>query len=70
MTDLDQHRLIRDTEAARLLDIGRSTWWAWVRDGKAPQPVKVHDATRWHLSDVLAMIPAKTPTTASEHAAA
>lgn len=61
--DLESLRLVKDTEAAKLLSIGRSTWWDWVRKGKAPQPVKVNDSTRWRLVDVLAL-QAKPPTTA------
>lgn len=68
-TDIDSLRLVRDTEAARLLSVGRSTWWAWVRDGRAPQPVKVNDLTRWRLTEVLAL-QASRPTTPSTPAAA
>lgn len=59
-TTIESIRLVKDSEAARIIGIGRSTWWAWVRDGKAPQPVKINDVTRWRLADVLALHERKT----------
>jgi hypothetical protein len=33
-----------------------STWWAWVKAGKAPAPVKISaGVTCWRKADVLAM---------------
>jgi len=36
--------------------ISRSTWWRWVRDGVAPQPVGLGPSGTlfWRLSDLLA----------------
>lgn len=59
-TTIESIRLVKDSEAARIIGIGRSTWWAWVRDGKAPQPIKINDVTRWRLTDVLALHERKT----------
>lgn len=40
-----------------LIPIGRSTWWQWVRDGKAPAPVKLASRiTAWRTEDVLALV--------------
>jgi prophage regulatory protein len=48
---------LRLPQILELLPIGRSTWWAWVKTGKAPAPLKVSaGVTCWRKSDVLAMI--------------
>ena len=40
-----------------LIPIGKSTWWQWVRDGKAPAPVKLGPrTTAWKSSDISALI--------------
>lgn len=40
-----------------LLPIGRSTWWQWVREGKAPKPVKLGKrTTAWRAADIDALI--------------
>lgn len=57
--------LVTDTEAARLLSIGRSTFWANVRKNLLPQPVKIGGATRWRLCELLAHVGAIPTTTAS-----
>ncbi len=49
--------LLRLPQILELLPIGRSTWWAWVKNGKAPAPIKFSaGVTCWRKSDVLAMI--------------
>ena len=40
-----------------LIPVGRSTWWRWVRDGKAPSPIKLGSrTTAWLAEDVLAFV--------------
>lgn len=40
-----------------LLPIGKSTWWAGVRNGRYPKPVKLGPRiTAWRVEDVLALI--------------
>jgi len=51
----DPEQSMRAKKAAELLDIGLSTWWAWVKVGKAPQPFYVNDQPRWRRADVLAL---------------
>lgn len=35
------------------IPVGRSTWWAWVKSGKAPKPVKLSDrVTAWKAQDI------------------
>jgi prophage regulatory protein len=53
----EDERLIRLTQVLELIPIARSTWWAWVKSGKAPAPVKVSaGVTCWRRSEVLEMI--------------
>lgn len=68
MSDTTSEALMRDREIAAFLNIGRSTWWAWVRDGRAPAPVKVNKSTRWHRADVLSLLKATAPTNPSTSA--
>ncbi len=56
-TETSADRLIRLSEVLRLLPIARSTWWAGVRTGRYPQPVRLGPGvTCWRLADILALI--------------
>jgi predicted DNA-binding transcriptional regulator AlpA len=45
----------RRTGGAGLLPVTASTWWAWVKAGKAPAPIKLSPGcTVWRRADVLA----------------
>ena len=47
-------RLIRLHEVLKLLPISKSSWWAGVRTGKYPAPVKLGPRTTcWSLNAVL-----------------
>ncbi|MGA3062051.1 MAG: AlpA family phage regulatory protein [Methylocystis sp.] len=47
-------RLLRIDEVLALTNIGRSSWWAGVKSGKFPKPVKLGErTTRWRLNDIL-----------------
>ena len=39
----DPEQRLRAKSAAELLGIGLSTWWAWVKAGKAPAPLYIND---------------------------
>jgi prophage regulatory protein len=40
-----------------MIPVSRSTWWAWVSEGKAPQAIKLGPATTvWRLSDIQSFI--------------
>ena len=40
-----------------LIPIGKSTWWAGVRDGRYPKPVKLGArVTVWKIEDIRALI--------------
>jgi predicted DNA-binding transcriptional regulator AlpA len=55
--------LVRDTDAAKMLAIARSTFWQGVRKKLLPQPVKIGGATRWRVSDLQQHIAASSTTT-------
>lgn len=41
---------------AEYLNIGLSTWWLWVKEGKAPKAIKFGSrTTRWRAEEVRAM---------------
>lgn len=49
-------RLITDTEGAAILCCSKATWWRRVADGTIPRPIKLGHASRWPLSEILAVI--------------
>jgi predicted DNA-binding transcriptional regulator AlpA len=49
---MSEKLLIPASEAAKLLSIGRSTFWNKVRLRQLPQPVKIAGLTRWRVSDL------------------
>lgn len=45
----------RITGRSGLLPVTASTWWAWVKSGKAPAPIKLSPGcTVWRHADVIA----------------
>lgn len=47
----------RVKEVAACLSIGVSTWWAWVKAGKAPQGIKLGSRiTVWRASEIMALV--------------
>jgi prophage regulatory protein len=55
----DKERLIRLNEVLDLLPLSKSTWWAGVRTGRYPAPVKLGSRlTCWRLADILALVKA------------
>lgn len=45
----------RRTGEPGLLPVTPSTWWAWVKTGRAPAPIKLSPGcTVWRTADVLA----------------
>ena len=39
------------------IPIGKSTWWLWVKTGKAPAPIKLSDrVTVWRASEIARFI--------------
>ena len=57
--------LIRASEAAELLSMGRSTFWRNVADGSLPAPVKIGGITRWRVADLLKFAQSASQTTSA-----
>ena len=52
-----QQGLLRIKQVLELVPIGRSTWWAGVRSGKYPRPIKLSDrTTAWYRADIEELI--------------
>lgn len=50
-------RLLAVPEITAHLRISRSLWWRWVKEGRAPQGIKLSArCTRWRASDVAQLI--------------
>ena len=48
----------------RVMGIGKTTWWAGVREGRFPKAVKLGPRTSaWRVEDIRALIANPTPTT-------
>jgi predicted DNA-binding transcriptional regulator AlpA len=44
-------------QVLNVIPVGKSTWWLWVKQGRAPAPVKLGPrVTAWRVEDVLALI--------------
>lgn len=57
---LPDEALVRLPTVLSLYPIGRSTWWAGVKQGKYPQPVKLGaNTTAWRAGDIRQLILAK-----------
>ncbi|MGF6349006.1 helix-turn-helix transcriptional regulator [Variovorax sp. W2I14] len=48
----EQKLLIPALEAAKMLSLGRSTFWNKVKLKQLPQPVKIAGVTRWRVADL------------------
>ena len=58
--------LVTAIEGARMLSMGRSTFWRAIGAGMLPQPVRIGGLTRWRVADLIrAVDPGSPPTTAS-----
>lgn len=54
---LEAGGLLRLPHVLALVGVSRSTWWRLVREGRAPQAVKLGDrCTCWRAADVAAFI--------------
>ncbi|MGD9667833.1 MAG: helix-turn-helix transcriptional regulator [Hyphomicrobiaceae bacterium] len=50
-------RLVRLTQVLKLLGISKSSWYAGIKSGKYPPPIKLGPRTsRWRLRDILALM--------------
>ena len=55
--ELSQTGLLRVRQVLRFVPISRSCWWAGVRSGRFPQPLKLSErVTVWRASDIRALL--------------
>ncbi len=48
---------LRINEVLKLIPIGRSSWWAGVKTGKYPKPIKLGSKTTvWRVEDIRILI--------------
>lgn len=52
--------LVPALEAAKLLSMGKSTFWREVSKGTLPAPVKIGGLTRWRVADLQRALQSKT----------
>jgi predicted DNA-binding transcriptional regulator AlpA len=62
--------LVTAEEAARMLSMGRSTFWRNVSAGVLPQPVRIGGLTRWRVGDLVRLVDAGVQAMAEEGRAA
>ncbi len=54
---VNDEALLRLPEILRLIPVGKSTWWAGVKSGRYPKPIKLGPGiTVWRSADVRALI--------------
>lgn len=58
----EQKLCVPAAEAAKMLAIGRSTFWAHVKAGLLPAPIRIGGSTRWRVSDLQQHIQATATT--------
>jgi prophage regulatory protein len=58
--ELPQIGLLRVKQVLRFVPVSRSNWWAGVKEGKYPQPVKLSErVTCWRAADIRALVEGK-----------
>lgn len=56
-TQLPETGFLRLPEVLKLFPVSKSTWWAGVKLGKYPKPVKLsRNITAWRVQDILNLI--------------
>jgi predicted DNA-binding transcriptional regulator AlpA len=58
--------LVPAAEAAKMLSMGRSTFWNKVKLNQVPQPVKIAGITRWRISDLRSFVDVSARTEPAE----
>ena len=49
---LQLDRLLRLKQVLEIVPVSKSTWWAWVANGKAPPAVRLGRCTCWKYSEI------------------
>lgn len=54
---LNPEKLLRISEVLNIIPMGKSTFYAWIQAGKAPQPVRFGTrCSMWRESDIINFI--------------
>jgi len=53
---LPEDGLLKANDVIEFIRVGKSTWFTWVREGIAPQPVKIGCNTFWRAREIRAFI--------------
>jgi predicted DNA-binding transcriptional regulator AlpA len=57
LANIPNDGLLRVAQVLRFIPVSRSHWWAGVKSGRYPQPVKLSDrVTCWRAEDIRALI--------------
>lgn len=51
-----EDRLLKIGDCLKIIPVARSTWWAGVKDGRFPKPVKIGKNTFWRYSDLMNIV--------------
>lgn len=55
--DLPATGFVKQSTILQFIPIGKSTWWRWVNQGKAPRPIKLGaNTTVWKAEDIRNLI--------------
>ncbi len=58
--ELPKIGLLRVKQVLRFVPVSRSSWWAGVKDGRFPKPIKLSErVTVWRASDIRELIDRK-----------
>lgn len=49
------------SEAAKMLSMGRSTFWSKVKLNQLPAPIRIAGLTRWRVSDLRDIVATENP---------
>jgi len=52
-------RLLRLKQVLEIVPVSKSTWWSWVANGKAVQPIRLNRCTCWRYSEIMDFIAKK-----------
>lgn len=56
-SSIPQTGFVRLPQILAVIPVGKSTWWAGVKSGKYPQPIKLgENTTAWKAEDIYALI--------------
>ena len=54
---LQNCRLLRLPQVLELIPVGKSTWWAGVKTGRFPKPLRLGErCTAWRATDIAALV--------------